>query len=388
MLLRTRREMARFLEEVMSHAYAQLEERQRLEADTSLVKTYLLEAHRLRSSTHDQVLRTLKDNFTPHVLQAKATTRVHETGEELFFNLEVRRGDEAAVFYLDASNTRFWIVHSTAKSLFVDPLIQKLIANTYEFDSAWLPIQLLEKIAQMGSLRGLGLDYDRRPVPDVDFEQQAAPVQFLKMQLWGNRAGDVLRILRAREAFPDSTTLSKVKVKYWLDHNRDSLFSIADIKYDGKITGRGTSFQSYITLLSSLYKGYAERIQQYEKQFEIRYEVTNNDRLSVKGEPLNIIFKEPIRDLDIFCKKVFSGSHPFRISGVPVNLGRGYFRVAGIDLHVGKCVNFEVSPEYMRVYLPPDSCGNSLARLYTNLQHHYQSLVEATDGSERPAFEF
>jgi hypothetical protein len=35
----TRRELAQHLEEVMSHAYAQLEERQRLDADTSLVKT-------------------------------------------------------------------------------------------------------------------------------------------------------------------------------------------------------------------------------------------------------------------------------------------------------------------------------------------------------------
>lgn len=388
MLPRTRREMARFLEEVMSHAYAQLEERQRLEADTSLVKTYLLEAHKLQSATHDQVLRKVRSGLVPEVLRTRGTTRVHETDEELFFNVEVRSGDESAVLYVDASNTRFWLVHSAGRSLFVDPIIQKLIANTYEFDSAWLPIQLLERVAQMGSLRGLGLDYDRRPVPDVDFELQTAPVQFLKMQLWGNRAGDVLRILRAQEAFPDSTTLSKVKVKYWLDRNQDSLFSIADIKYDGKITARGTSFQSYITLLSALYRRYAERIQQCESQFEIRYEVADGRRLSITGEPLNIIFKEPIRDLEVFCKKVFSGAQPFRISGVPVNLGRGYFRVAGIDLHVGKCVNFEISPDYVRVYLPPGSCGNSLARLYTNLQHHYQSLVEAKDGSDRPAFEF
>ena len=49
-------------------------------------------------------------------------------------------------------------------------------------------------------------------------------------------------------------------------------------------------------------------------------------------------------------------------------------------------MSFELSPEFMRVYLAPGGCGNSLARLYTNLQHHYNSQVEAVDGSEQPAF--
>lgn len=388
MLLRTRREMAHYLEEVMSHAYAQLEERQRLDADTSLVKTYLLEAHALRGATHGAVLRRVQANIAPEVLRAKGNFRVHETDEELFFNVDFRYRDESAVLYIDASDTRFWLVHSAGRSVFVDPLIQRLVSNTYDFDSAWLPTQLLEKVSQMGLLRGLGLDYDRRPVPDVDFEVPSAPVQFLKMQLWGNRAEDVLGVLRAREAFPGSTTLSKVKVKHWLDRDDGTLFSVSDIKYDGKVTGRGTSFQSYMTLISSLYSQYAQTIQRHEDQFGIRHEVGLDGRLAVTGEPLNIFFREPIPDMEVFCRRVFSGSHPFRISGLPVRTGRQQFRVAGIDLHVGKCLNFELCPEYMRVYLPAGSCGNSLARLYTNLQHHYQSLVEARDGSGRPAFEF
>src|SRR5439155_3391726 len=131
--------------------------------------------------------------------------------------------------HVDASNPRFWLIHSTAKSTEVDPIIQKLVNNTNEFDNVWLPIQLLTRIAGFGTLRGLGLDYDRRAVPDVDFEAPAAPVQFLKIQLWGNRAGDVLRILKQQDAFPDATTLSKVKVKYFL-YRADEAFCIADIK--------------------------------------------------------------------------------------------------------------------------------------------------------------
>ena len=381
MLPNTRRELAQYLEEVMSHAYAQLEERQRLEADTSLLKTYLVEAHRLRAANHDRTLATIRAAFIPGLLGRP--TRIRETEDDRFFNIQFGREDQA-VLHVDASNPRFWLIHSTARSTEVDPLIQKLVNNTSEFDHVWLPIQLLSRIAGLGSLRGLGLDYDRRPVPDVDFEGEHAPMQFLKMQLWGNRAREVLGILRQPGAFADSTTLSKVKVKYFLNQN-DQAFCIADMKYDGKVTGRGTSYQSYIALVTNLYRDYIRRIEDYEQRFTVKFESVR-DRVRVDGEPLNIQFTQPLPNLEAFCDRVFSGSNPFRLMGLPVRTGRNSFRVNAIDLHVGRRIGFELSPEFMRVYLAPGGCGNSLARLYTNLQHHYNSQIEAVDGSELPAF--
>jgi len=379
----TRRELAQHLEEVMSHAYAQLEERQRLDADTSLVKTYLLEAHRLRAADHDRTLQTIRATFDSEVLGRQ--TRIRQTEDDRFFNIQSGR-EEETVLHVDASNPRFWLIHSTSRSTEVDPLIQKLVNNTSEFDHVWLPIQLLSRIAGFGSLRGLGLDYDRRSVPDVDFEADNAPMQFLKMQLWGNRARDVLRILREPGAFADATTLSKVKVKYFLDRDQnDGAFCIADMKYDGKVTGRGTSYQSYIALVTNLYRDYIRRIEDYENRFTVKFESAEN-RVRIDGEPLNIRFTQPLPNLEAFCDRVFSGSNPFRIMGLPIATGPHSFRVNAIDLHVGKRMSFELSPEFMRVYLAPGGCGNSLARLYTNLQHHYNSQIEAVDGSEQPAF--
>jgi len=386
MIINTRREMAQHLEEVMSHAYEQLEDRQRLEANTSLVKTYLIEAHKLGQADHVSVLRTVRSKFTQEILATRSQLRVHETDDKMFFNVQIGVRDEAMFFYVDASNQRFWLIHTAAKSTSVDPLIQKLIQNSDEFDNAWLPIQLLARAAGLGILRGLGLDYDRRAVPDVDFERPTAPVEFLKMQLWGNRSQDILRILSAREAFPDATTLSKVKVKYFLDQGDDD-FCIADIKYDGKITGRGTSYQSYIGLVTNLYRDYARRIRDFEERFIISYESAGENQFRFTGEPLNLVFSSPLENLQAFCEKLFSGSHPFRLMGVPVPTGPNSYRIAAIDLHVGNRMNFEVFPTFMRVYLPPGSCGNSLVRIYTNLQHYYNSRVEALDGSQASAFE-
>ena len=56
--------MAQHLEEVMSHAYTELEERRRLETQTSLLKTYLLEAHSESTGQRD-ILRLLQNGFWP-----------------------------------------------------------------------------------------------------------------------------------------------------------------------------------------------------------------------------------------------------------------------------------------------------------------------------------
>ena len=117
----------------------------------------------------------------------------------------------------------------------MDWMIQKLIKSSPELDRAWLSADFLEYISKLGSFRGLNLDYDRRMLfhPD-DSKSLKMPLEFLKMQLWGDKAAEVLRILRDKRAFPHETTLSKVKIKFWLDKNENGDFSLDDIKYDGK----------------------------------------------------------------------------------------------------------------------------------------------------------
>ena len=244
MILRTRREMARTLEDVMSHAYAQLEEQQQLEAETSLLKTYLVEAH-IPDPSHDTVHEALEGIFDARRMGERGNSEVVETDEPFFFNVIVQRRGEESTFYIDASDHRFWILHSIDKSTPTDTILRRVVGIDNRLDFAWLPMQLLESLTHLGSFRGLGLDYDRRQIPDVDFNLPNAPVEYLKMQLWGNRAADILRTLRDQAIFAGSTTLSKVKVKHWLDRQRDeNLFSLDDVKYDGKITARGTSFRA------------------------------------------------------------------------------------------------------------------------------------------------
>src|SRR5689334_2177149 len=104
MPIQTRRQMAERLEEVMSHAYTDLEERQRLEAGTSLLKTYLLEAHSGETAEHRNVLHILTEAFSAQVLGERSQAQVHETQEEFFFRVEATWASNNAEFFVDAND--------------------------------------------------------------------------------------------------------------------------------------------------------------------------------------------------------------------------------------------------------------------------------------------
>lgn len=390
MPIQTRREMAERLEEVMSHAYTNLEERQRLEAGTSLLKTYLLEAHS-GNAEHRDILRILTSAFSPEMLGRHSNANVHETQEEFFYRITAQWATNNAEFYVDASDRRFWVLHSASNSRKADKILHRVIASDTHLDCAWLPMQLLERVADMGTFKGLHLDYDHREVPDVEFEEPDAPVEYLKMQLWGNRAREVLRILRQPDAFANATTLSKVKIKHYLDRDvDDDSFSLDEVKWDGKITARGTSFQSHVNLVNSIYRSYSEKVRSFEARFSLRFEepAVNQPHahMTMNGEPLTITFSRPIVDLKKFMESIFGGTDPFRLWGVPVSVGQNYFRVTALDLHVTNRITFEVAPDFIRVYLPEGSCGNTIVRLYTNLQHYYDSQVVLAAGGGETLF--
>jgi hypothetical protein len=265
--------------------------------------------------------------------------------------------------------------------------MERLTSTSPRFDTAWLPMQMLEAAAARGAFRGLGLDFDTRPLlqPTVDHEGDGRSVEFLKMQLWGNQAKRVLSVLSAEGAFPNETTLSKVRVKYTLpDSNGD--FSLDDMRYDGKVTGRGTSFQSHIAFTSLVYEEYRRWVAYVEETLALRWTIAEG-AASMSGCPLGIRFRTPVDNLHGLVDRLFSAAPPFRLWGVPRWLSDSYASVPAVDLHVGHPLDIEVTPELLRVYLPEGSCGNSLLRLFTNLQHCLDAQATAEGPGGVPLFE-
>ena len=300
MRVRNRLQMASLLGERMNGTYSALSELQELKPNTSLVKTYMLEAHLAENASHSEVFGLVKSSFTKDTLGSEAAPRVIQCDDLSLTTLDLTLKGEQISIFIDAVNPRFWLVHSMSSSALLDLLVERLIARSQGIDRAWLPAGLLEKVARMGSFRGLGLDYDRRKIPDIDFEQEES-VESLKMQLWGNKAWDILRILGGKDAFPHETTLAKVKVKFWLTTDRGEEFSLDDIKYDGKVTARGTSFESHISLVTDVYRAYREEVIRLEQEYAIK-DREENGKLRLTGEPITFVFGRSIRDLSVFLR--------------------------------------------------------------------------------------
>jgi hypothetical protein len=373
--------MAQFLQERMTRAYHALKAEQRLPFQTTLLKTYLMECHRCEKGDHQEIHKVLREDVAQTLKAAGSDAQVRETAEERFFLLEVMWGDreKPVTLYLDASDPRFWVAHSVDESTAADWVHDRIVGGSCCVDAAWLPAELLEYAAGLGDFRGLGLDYDRREVPDVDFEAPEAPIAFLKMQLWGNRAADILKVLRSEKGFPQATTLSKVKVRYALNGRSDE-FSLDDLKYNGKLAARGTSFQTHVLFATTIYRKYATRVRELQESLPLRSE-RSHSRVRLRGVPVNVTFPNLIGDMDKFCDSLFASAAPFRLWGLPVRVSDTYTRVAAVDLHAGGAMDFEIFPRYMRVYLRDGCCANSMLRLYTNLQHYYDGQTEARLGN-------
>ncbi|MDQ3690974.1 MAG: hypothetical protein M3406_13265 [Chloroflexota bacterium] len=388
---RDRRTMANQLEERMVGTYASLRAEQGLRYESSLVKTYLVEARATDDTGPEAVRRFAAEIFGSPALGERITSRpMLDTEDETLLpvlaEVVINRRREDVLAYVDLSDPRFWLVHSMASSNATDFFIDRAVAAGPELDRAWLPANLLEAATRLGSFRGLNLSYDRREIPDIDFTEPNT-VEFLKMQLWGPVAATILEILRDQDVLRNQTTLSKVKVKYWLERGNEDVFSLDDIRYDGKVTARGTSFQSHIGIVSEVYRKYSAVVRNIERTYALVHS-SEDTRLKVHGEPITFLIDPPIDDLGVFVNSVFSAGDPFRLWGVPVVLADDYVRVEAVDLHVGGTVRFEIAPEIIRMYLPSGSCGNSALRMYTNLQHHYRSLVTAVDSNGASVFEF
>ena len=93
----------------------------------------------------------------------------------------------------------------------------------------------------------------------------------------------------------------------------------------------------------------------------------------MEGAPLTIVLSKRIDELDYFLNGLFSSKKPFRLWGLRKPLEPDYVKVCAIDLHNGDKIDFEITPEWLRIYLPAKACGNTVLRLITNIQRYYDS---------------
>lgn len=355
-IINTRKELKEVLQKRMANSYENMKDDQRLDDGQTYLKSYLIEADR--------------NTFSPQLINSDAySVETRETVDEGFLNLQVKKGtDKAEDFYLDKMDDRFWTIHTLATSNVSDSFIEKIVFPRYtKLDFPWLSNKFLRDIGENHDFRSFSLKFEDE-FGDLG-ESNEDSISGMSMRLWGGTAKTVLNKLAADETLGPSTSLSNIGIRKEIGENETLL---EDITNQGKFTARGDSIDGHFYQLNKIKEKYNEILTLLEEEYSIsRYESG-----AVEGSPLNITFDRTITDFDRFFDTILSSKNPFRMWGVQNQIGEDYYRVSAVDLHTGDEVNLEVSPEWIRIYLPEGSCGNVILRIYAVIQHYFDSRAK------------
>lgn len=128
--------------------------------------------------------------------------------------------------------------------------------------------------------------------------------------------------------------------------------------------------------MSQAVSRYADSIRKLEEDYQINWSGTPNEGAIFSGRVLTMGFKRRITDLDHFVAGLFSCKDPFRLWAVPKFVGKDFVEAEAVDLHIGEQIRLDITPDWLRLYLPSRACGNTIARLFANLQHRYDATID------------
>lgn len=381
--IKNRKELHQFLEEATARTYELEKEYRWLDEDINMVKSYIIESHKPLSDL----------SVTNYKI------RISKTDDSTLSIVKFKKKDERefSTLYVDTFNERFWTIHTVDKSAVVDPFIDRMAKNEIKKDYVWFPSQYMEQFKEIGTPRGITIQY-REAVESGENGR----IGNLSMKMWGSASGDVLELFRKLssirslkeitsdrqldyilgvcEGLSHSSPLSGICIKYVKENNGSEYFVLDDIMHKGKFTARGgNSIDGHLYLLRTAKEEYATTIRYIEE--EVAMEPKKTNFLKISGHPVTIVLSRSIEDIAAFSREITSCRNPFRFLGFPRYESEDFTAITGVDLHTGGRLNLEISHEWMRLYLPAGSCGNTIVRFYSLIQHNYDSNA-ALEGIE------
>ena len=310
----------------------------------------------------------------PQFADEKFKGSIDPTGLDDIKILHLSTGNRTANFFLDMGTDRFWVLHTNDLAENAFPLVKRFVRfPEFQLDQAWIPAQLLESITRKPSNRfeGFGLEYEDKFALD---EEERAPIEELTVNVSGANAPEALEQLRNGPALQRAISYNKVRI----ERGEKGRSATDDITLWGAFNVKGgASIDDHISLIQSTSSQYAQVVKEVEShRLATKGE---QDALSLEGQAFSLVFERRIENLDLFVNRLFSSEEPFRLWGIKSQARDGYCQVNAIDLHTGHPLDLEITSGLIRAYLPDQTCGNSLLRLYVNLQHYFDARVECAE---------
>ncbi len=321
-------------------------------------KTFLLEVH---------------DDGEPKEFldEVFGTSAVSDT-EDLFLHTVTAPQVEFTVDHLD---DRFWSFHSYSKAEDATAFLKAAVARRRDLDFVWLPSAHLRLIQRGTPPNWIKTDFRGA------LTLPSSEVQDLSVTVRGRAAQDLLDLISSKTEFPHAVSVSQLG----LDVVDPELGSVVEaVNRLAVFVANGNSFalhQNVVQSVVSRYRGLVEAAENAALGFEALAFTDERQGGHLVGGPIELQFSRPLTDLDRFLDNLLSSRQPFRLWGLVDDGSDDYREVEAVDLHVGQRLRLELSPSMMRVHLRRGGCGNTVARLISNLQHAVDGGLLAVDPS-------
>jgi hypothetical protein len=319
------------------------------------VKVRLVEAHTPESGSDGS-----------HYLLSAVATSLGLALDQFADDLFLLRVDDL-VLAVDCLDSRFWQVHSTSAKDKVDRLLQRMLTNTTQLDSAWIPRDLLREVD--GTHRWLKSSFDGE-----DLLGPNAPARKWRARFEGDAPDDLLDILSQQDQYARASALEAIGSTV-----TEEGIGSAQVTADWRgsfIIGQG-DFNAGASVVARAADRYATFVTDLEQRHQLRFvgDAGAESGITLDGDVAALWFDDPIDSVELLVDGLFAAKAPFRLWAVPRQVDTHEWEANAIDLHVGQPLRLEISPYRVRVVLTETTCGNTLARLLTNLQQHLDARV-------------
>lgn len=308
------------------------------------VKTRILEAHAPVPSG-DGVAVLVRD------VTERTGLRAELVGDELWWLTS-----DGVVGFLDTLNPRFWQLHSTSPADQVARAVRTVVAGDPRLDTAWLPKTLLRELDGEHLWVKSAFEADELLGSDVSARRWRARFE-------GDAPEGLLDLLRDTE-YERAASLTGLGS---LVREPDIGEAVVVADFQGAfVTGQG-DFSVAASVVWNLVRRYEQWVRALENRHRLSSRALEGSGVTIEGDVATISFGRDVENLARLVEGLFTAKEPFRLWGVPERTPGGWFADA-VDLHVGHPLRMDILSDRIRVLLEPQTCGNTLARLLTNLQ--------------------
>jgi hypothetical protein len=282
------------------------------------------------------------------------------------------------VLWVDRLNPRFWTFHTVMPAKDAAGWLNDKVETRRDLDWMWLPSDHLRRLSPGALSRKVRTVFDGERLVGPD---DAA--QDLKVQLTGRDAERLLDKIATLDSYRSAVSFDSVEV---LIDDPDLGVLREAVKRHGSFAASGDSFVHHAQFVGAVVDRYSHLVESVER-LALKFEPLESAGKSTRGvdeggarysgTPIGIKFSRHILDLPRFCAELFNSRAPFRLWGQPTIID-DIATVDAVDLHVGQRVRIDVGSDWIRIYILAGSCGNTVARLISNLQSRFDSALRLT----------